>query len=249
MILFVLPILTLSFGYYFYKNKYKIGIKLFNNSSKLKLCIKNNLFTKHNNFKLTSSILIHNNNIYSYNIDISSYFNINNYFNKNQKELNKETFSEIMKIYNIKKNKDTRILFNYIYDEKEYYLYWTGNNVSYNIKNFISNLKKYDSKIYSFFVIDMKSIKNIKTETFPNGSKNLRDLFRKLSGPLNDYGYLFRCIIKHKWIFKDFNLKDNKINIEQGCKINDKCELESFKYDLNNDDEILLFDNVEKLLL
>ena len=68
------------------------------------------------------------------------------------------------------------------------------------------------------------------------------NLFNRLKGPLNDYGFLLNCPIKHKWIYNDFNLYNKEIYLKQGYKINEFFNLESFQHNIINNDDYIIFD-------
>lgn len=243
----IIPVFAMSVGYYFYKNSNKIVIKIFNKTSKLKLYAKSKLANDKDKLILRNAILIHSDKS---SINVNTHFNISTNCNKRYiKKLTSKSFETLLNKNNVVKNENTRVLFTYYYNQQTYYLYWTGNNVTFDIKNTISNLKKTNIKLYTLLIVGMKGIKNITTKTIPNGCKLYIHLFKKLSGPINDYGYLLKCPIKCKWIYDDFGININEFCIEQGCKINEKMELDVFKYILNKNNENLIFDDVKNIEL
>lgn len=257
---FLIPLIItqIGMGIYYYKNRKYINIKLFNKSSELILYTKKNIISKciNNKFYITDSILINNGkriNIYYY-----LFYKIlsNNIKNNKNKSFSKEQFDIILDNYNIKKNNDTRILIKYKLNNKNYIIYWTGNNLKNPIvsNEYITSLKnRYYLKsnkesVYMLLIIDMKNINSIKLNKFKIENNNdLFNIFNMLKGPLNDYGYIFNSNIKHKWIYDDFNIPKQLITIEQGYKINEFFNLESYKHVIDYDENYLTFD-VFKLL-
>ena len=68
------------------------------------------------------------------------------------------------------------------------------------------------------------------------------NILNELKGPINDYGFLFNCLIKHKWLYDDHNINIDNIELIQGYKINENFELESYKHTINYDDNFITFD-------
>ena len=136
-------------------------------------------------------------------------------------------------------------------------LYWTGENLNNKIitNKYIKKLKNryYMNKstkesVYMLLLVDMNNIvKILYNDTEINKEDKLYNIINMFKGPLNDYGYLLNCNIKHKWIYDDFNLEKKCINIEQGYKINELLNLESFSHKIEYDDKYLCFDIFEKI--
>ena len=132
---------------------------------------------------------------------------------------------------------------------------------------FIYNNKK--ESVYMLLIVEMKNIIDIKYNINLNDSNDSNDLlklnnsesnilqnnsinldknnklielFSKLKGPMNDYGFLLNCPIKNKWIYDDFNLMNVDINLKQGYKINESFNLESFERNIKYDNNYIVFD-------
>ena len=252
LLLGTLILMKVSLGVLYCKNKDYINIKLFNKSTEIILYTKKNILSKciNNDFHITDVELIHNNkkiNIYYYlyyNLIISNKFTNKIYYN-------------ILKDYKIEKNEDTRILIKYKLNNISYMLYWTGENLNNKIitNKYIKKLKNryYMNKstkesVYMLLLVDMNNIvKILYNDTEINKEDKLYNIINMFKGPLNDYGYLLNCNIKHKWIYDDFNLEKKCINIEQGYKINELLNLESFSHKIEYDDKYLCFDIFEKI--
>ena len=77
----------------------------------------------------------------------------------------------------------------------------------------------------------------------------LKDIFNKLKGPFNDYGYLTDNLIKAKWIYEDFEInKSEKIELKQGLYLDEEdYELKSDKINIEYNDEYVILPSLLKL--
>ena len=234
-----------------------------NNLSFFNLYFKKYILSKciNKEFNIKSVYLIHNNNKTNiYNTFMLNYFN--------SKLLNKSTFKFICMICGIKLNDDTRILIRYYYNNIEYYLYWTGQDLNVPVYNKHSLLKLKDKKcdnnnesLYMLLMVEMKDIKNVyyctskekitdelsESNEIIKYDEELFSLFNKLKGPTNDYGYLNKCFIKQKWIFNDFNINRNKLIIlNQGFILEDN-DFKTLSTSIKYSDDIIKFDIFYKI--
>ena len=188
-------------------------------------------------------------------------FNINN-INK----IDNTIFDNILNTFNLQKENDTRIVIKYKFYDKEYYIYWTGQEIKipFYTNEKINKLKKKYFKdnfmkksLYMLLKVELKGIKNVyyvekdkqTGDDIIINDEKLLILFNRLKGPLNDYGYINNCLIKNRWIYQDFELEEKyKIVLIQGLYMNDNFELISKNHELINNEEVLKFDIFDKYL-
>jgi hypothetical protein len=65
---------------------------------------------------------------------------------------------------------------------------------------------------------------------------------------MNDYGFLNNTLIKNKWIFEDFKLKDyHKLVIVQGLYMDSNINLISKYHDVYNNNDYLKIDLLDDI--
>tara|TARA_B110000037_G_C16976333_1_gene447195 strand:- start:84 stop:911 length:828 start_codon:yes stop_codon:yes gene_type:complete len=209
-----------------------------------------------NDFILKDVIILYNNR----NNNLIK-INITEYFSKNKINiLKKDSFHNIIRYYHIEDilyNNDMRLLINYYYNNKKYkhfygYLeinknketYNDQNNTELNIPFYHSEYTKYlqDDKItnnmINYFKMNCKDIEYFKI----NDKIYNNEIIEEYMGPLYDFGLIYKCHIKLRWIlddllitnFEKFELKylnlyldeeDEMDLIEHYIKMNDKNDL------------------------
>ena len=202
--------------------------------------------------------------------------NVTNYFFENSKimkdnGITEKTYNDVIEEYKLKIDiyEDLRFLFTYKFNNIIYYKYSSfekymkikkGNNEIivndfypfYNevIENkFINNeiieyFKENPNNYYILLNSELKDIQNI-TES---NDYNFKDLFTKLKGPFNDYGFLTNNFIKSKWVYEDFDInKSESINIKQGLYLDEEdYELKSDELNIEYNEKYLILPSLLK---
>ena len=186
-----------------------------------------------NDFKLNNATLYTD---LTNNYDVSYYFKKHN-INKIDVTLIKNIYNNINLNY-LDSEEDARLKLDFRYINTNYILYYSlkkqifkdinesGYFIPYPPYNdeIISNYRKsiiypnYNfptkhSILYPLFMIDSKDISNVeltKDEDNNNNNNNkLLEYFNKIKTPFNDFGLLYHCPVKVKWILRENNISEN----------------------------------------
>jgi hypothetical protein len=174
-----------------------------------------------NEYKLTKALLY---------IDLENNIDVTNYFKQNKDKIKKITRNTFLNIYHdeccmsMDYNKDIRLKIFFSYNGADYIIYISFQNIldgyipyppySENIlKNYRSdiieplfNIPTNKKMFYSLFNIEAKDILYVKINN--KDSKELLTYFNKLKTPFNDFGILYGCKIKLKWVLAENGIFD-----------------------------------------
>ena len=275
---YVILLLNIMYSYDFYeRNKNNIFI---NHASlyvldKLILCkiylkLLYNKYCINNNFRLEDAYIY---------INAYESINIKLYFKNELKNINKideATFLKLLNKYVNEYNDDIRLKLIYYYKDVKYiqyipykpffktdnyYIPYPPYNQEIEEKLFkgvvepLFNNEDNKLLLYTLFKIDCKNIYNIEINN-KNFNYYFHDYFEMIKSPLNDYGILYNCPIKLKWIliengidiYKFDNIKIKFLNgylDEQTFEFKDH-QIEMSKYDL---EKIFISDRMKEILL
>jgi hypothetical protein len=279
---YVVIILNVMYSYDFYINN-KVHINTyFKNISIIILheLIKYKIYLKkiYNKYYINNNFILEDAYIY-----INAYESINiklefKYDLKNINKIDDKIFLNILNKYNIQNteyNDDIRLKLIYYYKDIKYIQYipykpfFKTNNYYipyplYNqeieeklLKGIVEPLfNEEDNKLllYTLFKIDCKNILNIEINN-KNFNYYLHDYFEMIKTPFNDFGILYNCPIKLKWILIENGMDINKFNnlkitflngyLDENTFEFKEHELEMFKEDL---EKIFISERMKEIL-
>jgi len=249
-----------SFGLHIiYQNRYFIinnTLDLYFNT-KLKLIQIYNDYYKEPDFKLLSAKLY---------FDLKNNIDVTNYIKNNKiTRINKSLMFDLILMNKLALNYDDelRLKIHFSYKKEQYIIYYSCNELIYYKnrkisefipypmysesilenyrKNFIiPNYTVYDNnKIYSLFNIESRDILSIKINDVEN--EKIINYFNMIQTPFHDFGILYNCPVKLKWVLSENNININNFNSFYLKFINmyfdeKNLDLKDHIIDLNNND-------------
>jgi hypothetical protein len=220
-----------SFGLHtIYQNRYFIinsTLDLYFNT-KLKIIKFYNDYYREQDFKLLSAKLY---------IDLKNNFDVTDYIKNNKiKRINKSLMFDLILMNKLALNYDEelRLKIHFSYKKEQYIIYYSCEElVNYKNKkiidcipypmyseNILENYRKnfivpnyvlYDNnKIYTLFNIESRDILNIKINNEEN--EKLINYFNMIQTPFHDFGLLYNCPVKLKWVLSENNIDINNFN-------------------------------------
>lgn len=209
-------------------------------------------------------------------INLNDKYNVLDYIkNNNIDKIDDDLITEIIEYYNIKyiiNNEDIRLKIYFKYKLHEYILYYSYKNNKLYIpyppynEEILDNYRKDvikpyhiegDTKniLYSLFNMESKDIDSISLDCDLFNYDHLIEYIKMIHGPFNDFGLLYNCPIKLKWI-----LSENNIDIDRFKSLTikflnmyfdeDKMDLFEHKIELTKEkiDEIVISDRMKYIL-
>ena len=223
-------------AYYIYniyvnRKEYSKNILNFVLTSKIKF--NNFLFNFYNKLNLKKDFELKNVELYK---NLTEKIDVNYYFKNNKIKIINDDLIRNIYVYYYKDfidDKDIRLKIYYIYNDKEYILYYSYhrlynnyNKIKFEIpyppytKDILENYRNDVIKpnyvistktnlLYLLFNIESKDINTIILNNYMPSEYNydkLKKYFNMIHGPLNDFGILYSCPIKISWILKENNI-------------------------------------------